>query len=202
MAKFIRLLALLFVVAPITAMFSEPFFEAIFDGLGVDTENWAKPLLALFSNFSGLQVLAPIPVALVSLGFGVWVHYFVSIIDRKKPTKSEKLYLISHEITFVNNRIRKMRQLWDDPFATQDNKGVWDASVYGEVLALSNKLRNLGIPFPDLYVVSNKRDWADKNDKLRNALSILYPLADSGHYDEAKNLMDSLTTSFDSEFSD
>lgn len=83
MSSKLRIIALIFIVYPFAAMFSEPFFEAIFDHLGWDTETWVAPIMA---DRDGLSGLWPFVVGAALFGLGVWVHYFAQRLATTSPS--------------------------------------------------------------------------------------------------------------------
>jgi len=88
MAGTFRIIALIFVVSPFAAMFSEPFFEAVFDLFGWDTESWAAPAAGAVmtaASFIGSPALVSYTIYLALLGAGVWLHYFAMKQDNSKP---------------------------------------------------------------------------------------------------------------------
>lgn len=88
MAGTFRIIALIFVVSPFAAMFSEPFFEAVFDLFGWDTESWAAPVASAIMTataFIGSPALVSYTTYLAILGVGVWLHYFAVKRDNSKP---------------------------------------------------------------------------------------------------------------------
>lgn len=82
MSSNLRTIALIFIVSPFAAMFSEPFFEAIFDQLGWDTETWVVPVMAVLDGLSGLW---PFAVGAALFGLGVWSHYFAQRFTTASP---------------------------------------------------------------------------------------------------------------------
>jgi hypothetical protein len=57
-------------------MLSEPFFETLYDQLGWDSEDWARPAMNWVSNNTAILTF------LMGLGVGVWVHFFASRLSR------------------------------------------------------------------------------------------------------------------------
>jgi hypothetical protein len=108
MAKLIRFVAIFFVLAPITAMFSEPFFEAIFDGLGWDTESWAGPFVQFITGLSAFLLKPNIlstSYMLGAIGIGVWVHWLATRVDGNRPSKADEFAGLSNMIHNVRNEI-------------------------------------------------------------------------------------------------
>ncbi|WP_341861830.1 hypothetical protein [Gymnodinialimonas sp. 57CJ19] len=66
----LRTIGLIFFLGPLAAMLVEPFFEALFDILGWDTENFALPFVDVLTNNMPLLTLV------MGIGIGMWVHFF------------------------------------------------------------------------------------------------------------------------------
>lgn len=66
----IRTIALIFIFGPLAAMLVEPFFEAVFDHIGWDTEDFAVPIMGFVSEYANFLF------GCMGLCLGVWVHYF------------------------------------------------------------------------------------------------------------------------------
>lgn len=88
----IRTLALIFLFGPLAAMLVEPFFEALFDLIGWDTEVFAEPILNFvwwFTDFvAGHTSLL---YFLMGLGSGVWVHFFAQKLFPVKNSSRESI---------------------------------------------------------------------------------------------------------------
>lgn len=64
-------------------MFSEPFFEAFFDHLGWNTENWAAPVLQVVRSVMPGEYFFPHAMAFMGIEIGVWLHHLATGLDRR-----------------------------------------------------------------------------------------------------------------------
>lgn len=88
MAKWLRLIGLFFIIGPFSAMFAEPFFEAVFDKLGWDTEDLAGPLVTAMFELFAESWFRYSSVAAIGMGTGVWLHWLATRFDRRRSQQS------------------------------------------------------------------------------------------------------------------
>lgn len=87
MGAWVRTIAVFFFLGPLAAMFSEPFFEAIYDAVGWDTETYAGPLLERIKKLTGAVAFIPVSFLMIGAGIGVWVHFLAMRFERGKRAK-------------------------------------------------------------------------------------------------------------------
>ncbi|MCP5036056.1 MAG: hypothetical protein GY945_00475 [Rhodobacteraceae bacterium] len=121
MLKHLRTISLILIIAPLSAMFIEPFFEKSFDILGLDSENWAAPTLQWFHEHR------PWLTFLLGVGVGIWGYSFAQkrTVGPVNPTEGER-----GEVSLAVSR-----ESADNSFTTISNNGVsryyWDLGHRG-----------------------------------------------------------------------
>ena len=165
MANTFRIVALIFFVSPLAAMFSEPFFEAAFDLIGWDTESWAAPVMGAIMTgaaYIGSPALVSFTSYLAVLGLGVWIHFIATIKDRSKPTKSSQFYTMQYRIYNFRHSYSQLIGHWRYYSTAIGDKGRWSADLAAEYIALKNDLSKLSIELPIVDVVTSPDDWEKK----------------------------------------
>ncbi len=191
MAKLLRFVAVFFVLAPITAMFSEPFFEAVFDHLGWDTESWAGPFVQIVLEASAYidhpNVLL-LTYIMGAVGAGVWMHWLAVRVDSKRPSKADTFASLSYMISNVRNEIFDgTKDSWgQNPFSTKNRK------VDLRLKALYSELRSLGFQPPNYDSYSGKTFYIGHYSYLQT----LEPFAERGNIKEAKRQGKATTAEF------
>jgi hypothetical protein len=181
MASKLRIIVFLFIVSPLASMFSEPFFEAVFDLLGWDTESWAAPAargVLMVASFIGSPTLVSLTTYMAVLGAGVWLHWLAGRMDSKRPSKADKFASLSNMIHKVRN------ELFD---GAKDASGAVDFSSRNRqsdlrLKALYAELRPLGLRPPDYDMDTNQAF----NIGNYSYLEVLEPFSLTGNLVEAK----------------
>ncbi len=204
MAKLIRFVAVFFFLAPITAMFSEPFFEAVFDLIGWDTESWAAPFtraVMTASSFIGSPALVSLTTYLAVFGVGVWLHYIATIRDRAKPSKSLEFGEMHYRIYNFSNSYSTLRGRWVYYSTPIRDQGRLTAELAAEYIALKNDLHKLAIELPNVDTVTSPENWEEKSQSLSDLLSFLVKFSETESYDEANSHSKQMAASINAKFS-
>ncbi|MGJ8587678.1 MAG: hypothetical protein ACSHXW_05955 [Yoonia sp.] len=178
MAYYIRILAGLFVLAPLAAMFSEPFFEALFDILDWDTESFAAPALAFAQNMVSHDYFWNVSIGLTAVGFGVWLHYLATRYDGSVPSKAMRFQSLYSLIESVTDE-------WFNSFRTAGGGHDFDKTNYPAELrrkVLYAELVKVGIKPPDFTDLDN----LTANIGHYSFMKCLGPFAALGQLKEAK----------------
>lgn len=197
MGNLIRFVAVFLVLAPFTAMFSEPFFEAIFDGLGWDTESWAGPFVQFTMELTAFVLKPDVLYAsyvLGAIGFGVWLHWLATRVDSKRPSKADRFSSLSSMIYNVRNEILNGSKngVGEVDFTSRNRKSEL------RLRALYSELRSLGLSPPNYDREGNQAF----NIGHYSYLQTLEPFAERGNIAEAKRQEKLAKAEFKSAISD
>ncbi|MEX0956970.1 MAG: hypothetical protein WDZ83_17365 [Rhizobiaceae bacterium] len=132
MGYWLRVLAIFLIAAPFSAMFAEPFFEAVLDQMGIATERWAAPVVtAMFEVFAsdGFRFVS---VAAIGVGIGIWVHWLASRFDRNtaQPQTPNNLWVPVVDIQIDAERLNRVSP-WIEFHAILVNTTGYDVKVLG-----------------------------------------------------------------------
>lgn len=108
MGKTLRISALLLIIGPFSAMFAEPFFEAVFDRLEIDTEEWAGPAVTALAQIFASDLFRIFAIGATGFGVGVWAHWLVLSFEKKPiAKKNDDLVGFSPDIEQIDTGDKK-----------------------------------------------------------------------------------------------
>ena len=184
-------------------MFAEPFFEALFDALGWDTESWAAPVVSAATRLSavvGSQNILDAAFLLCALGAGIWLHYLASLRDRSRPRDEDVFEDLCWRLSGMAGKLDTLHGHWRYYTCPAEDKGRWTAEAVGMYVALSNDLRKIRVRIPDLSIVRNPNNWDQKTRALIGILKVLRELSEHGQVEAGTKHALDLTSKFESDF--
>ena len=179
MGGYLRLFAAFIIFAPLSAMFSEPFFEALYDAMGWDTEDLAGPVFRTFSGMTALPYFWQVSIALVFLGAGVWLHYLATRYDRNNLPYAVKL-------------AKEVRDLSTD-IAFRGQYPLPQPELMSRYEIVSRKLNKLGIPMAPF----SSGDPTEFLAGARTALDRIEPYLSANNVKDLRRLIKSKIEAFD-----
>jgi len=108
--SYLRIAGVFLFLAPFTAMFGEPFYEALFDLLGWDSETWAAPAMTWVFGNTGLLFFA------MGVGVGIWVHYLALRVASRGGLRARQV-----DWDFLERELDHIKQLLAFDIAKKDN---------------------------------------------------------------------------------
>ena len=156
MASTSRILSLLLIFGPLAAMFSEPFYAAVYDLLGWDTEDLAGPFLLFLQRMTGSAIFLPSALGFMGVGLGVWLHYLAIRFDKRRPSTSDSFVDLHDEIGSLRN------ELWQ---SLRGDDGIinFESPIYEVKLklrSLDTRLKKIGLGLNLL------EDWSLTDQRL------------------------------------
>ncbi|EBA12384.1 hypothetical protein [Roseobacter sp. CCS2] len=149
--SYLRIIGVFLFLAPFTAMFGEPFYEALFDRLGWDTETLAGPVMNWVSENTAVLTLA------MGLGAGIWIHYWGQKVSARMGDSEKEI-----DWAFLESEIHRIKILIAGDIARKDEVEDGFSTIgqesfsgfYALLMYLSE--RNMapedGIPSPQIMV--------------------------------------------------
>lgn len=191
MGKSLRQFALLvaafsvagFLFNPLSAMFSEPFFEKLFDILGWNTEDFAGPFLMALSEVLTSEWFHYSATLAIGFGVGVWAHWIASKYDKKRNKVNE---IKEQEPIFHNILPNNIRSKLDDKEAEQRIEAV--ELIRKLEKNLTNKNYNLDKAFPDLEEITNCLSLLENNGSF--TIFLTYFSESVRHMKEARQALE------------
>lgn len=147
MGSKIRFLAAIFILGPLSAMLVEPFFEALYDRLEWDTEDFVAPIVRWLSGMTALPSFWPVSMGMIGLGVGVWLHYLAWAFDRKARPK-ERMPSLGHSLSHI---LKKLNYFVKHPQTDKRVQVINPTVPTGEtatIRSLMVSLKEFGIPVP------------------------------------------------------
>lgn len=178
---------------PLAKMFSEIGWHDLSGQVAGGVVNW---IVRLF----GEAAFPWIASGGIGLGVGVWVHYFASIRDRKKPTKGQVFSGFSSRLHSLRVDIAKMRGHWEGHYTAAHERGRWYPSSAAKYIALESDLGKIKLSLHEFSIACNSEDWDRRSDELFKHVMFLEELSYHGNYDEARRISKEMVDSFKSEF--
>ncbi len=184
MGKFLRNIAILFIFAPLSAMLSEPFYAALLDFFGWDTEDLAGPLVRWVTSMNAAPAFLAISTGMIGLGLGIWLHYLAAMFDRKQKPNAGLLF---GDISFSLNTIRKpIDRFISHPQPISAKVRIIDPSlpiqIQARVKSVFVRLQELGIKTP----IIGEKVGVDDARNLIAYIDTIYPFVANSQINEAK----------------
>lgn len=173
------------------AMFAEPFFFALFALAGIDSGQWAKPVLDFMATLSGQRWFQLLTIALVAFAAGAAV---VEIMRKSELKSSQALRKLAYDLTEVSRVLESLRTRLD---GRRELPRYEEMQRYANmVFALEISLSRLGIPTPK---ISFEADPIGYLERMRDYLSRIAPLIAMSHLKEARTEASAIVAQLDME---
>ena len=134
-------------------MLSEPFYAAVYDLWGWDTEDLADPFLLFLQRMTGSAIFLPSALGFMGVGLGVWLHYLAIRFDKRRPSKSDLFVDFHHEICSLQNELLQSLR-GDDGFEGP----MYEVSL--KLHSLDTRLKKIGLGLNLL------EDWSLMDQRL------------------------------------
>ena len=139
-------------------MFSEPFYAAVYDLLGWDTEDLAGPFLLFLQRMrmTGSAIFLPSALGFMGVGLGVWLHYLAIRFDKRRPSKSDSFVDFHHEIGSLRNEL--WQSLRGDDGIINFESPIYEVNL--KLHSLDTRLKKIGLGLNLL------EDWSLTDQRL------------------------------------
>ncbi len=206
MANLVRILlagAALAIVSPFVAMLAEPFFSALLQEIGVDTSQWARPIVMFVQGLVAQLWFQLLATFIVGAALGTWGHWAATGIDRRKAKDflapdRESTALIGREasdkqIASLEETNQATKEYADDlrrtleavltPARSREKMQYLDMIAISEIDAPSKQ-----DPYPNAGIFEqNLRERAENlTDRIRDFLQLFPELGNDLHAQFAK----------------
>lgn len=150
MAKILRVIGLFLVIAPLSAMFSEPFYAALLHQFNLDTERWAGPFVTgLFTAFA-TDWFRYASILAIGLGIGVWAHWLASRADmQRQEGKDQSLVGLINKLKTLKYDLRDLDQS-NQSVLTEDEKYPIPILLQQKYRSIAIGLKQMGVSTPTM----------------------------------------------------
>ncbi len=199
MGNQIRIVGILFVFGPLAAMFSEPFFEQLFDMLEIDTEEFAAPVASFVTwaiDQRRADYFLPTSTMVLGIGIGIWVHYLSTKVTKHTLTKGEEFQMMRHQIYELESGLER----FNGSFGYRRTQPSWDPELLALYMSLSTRLKKVGVTLPKVANASQGKDLQARTVALKGMATLLKGFSSYGQVDEAKSVAKSFLKDFTAKY--